>query len=160
MEWEPRDMGWVYRREAALGSSEPGSSPIFTQPVGCLGLRDPICDLGVVTVDLSQERGITHLFINLLGEYSTFSCPQLPVRPPPPSLLVPFLRPYTLVLISCCLSGPGTLILLPTVGSVSLTAAASDWPSSQAPGLISNPIFCHGTSSCSCWWPAPVIFST
>lgn len=30
-----------------------------------------------------------------------------------------------------------------------LTAAASHWPSSQGPGLISNPIFCHKTSSFS-----------
>lgn len=30
-----------------------------------------------------------------------------------------------------------------------LTAVASDWPSAQGPGLISNPIFCHKTSSLS-----------
>lgn len=100
MDWEPGDMGWVCRREAALGSSEPGSSPMLTQPVGRLGPSDPICDLGVVTGDMSQDRGITHLFINLLGEHSTFSCPQLPVQPPPPSLLVPLSRPYTLALMS------------------------------------------------------------
>lgn len=156
--WEPGDMGWGCRREAALGFSEPGSSPILTQPVGRVGLRDPICDLGVVTVDTSQDRGITHLFINLSSEHST-PCSASSPLPTGSFLATSHPRSHVCGNFSspCCLPGPGTLILLPTVrqrGLSSLTATASDWPSFQGPGLISNPIFCHGTSSSSCWWPA------
>lgn len=54
-------MGWALKTQGhrlgdvggvpALGFSEPGSSPHLTQPVGHLGLRDSICDLGAVTLD-------------------------------------------------------------------------------------------------------------
>lgn len=46
-----------------------------------------------------------------------------------------------------CLPHPGFWLASPSTAL--LTAAASDWPSSQGPGLISNPIFCHQTSSFS-----------
>lgn len=62
--------------DPALGTSEQGSRPALTQPVGHLGLRDSICHLGMVTVDMSQDTSSIHLFINTLGKNSTFPSPQ------------------------------------------------------------------------------------
>lgn len=100
----------------------------------------------------------------------------LPVSFPPLDLLPSYSWCTNVSFSPFCLFGPGVLILAPnretagpgspgrgTEGTVSptlasgwplrpllvLTAVASDWPSSQGPGLISNPIFCHQTSSFS-----------
>ena len=110
----------------------------------------------------------------------------LPASFPPLDLLPSYSWCTNVFFSPFCLFGPGVLILAPNretagpgspgrvaEGTVSptlapgwplhpllvLTAAASDWPSSQGPGLISNPIFCHQTSSFSCRWPVSVTFS-
>ena len=100
---------WDSQRQVPA-PSPPLPPPHLTQSVGHVGLRVSVCDLDVVTRDMSQDTDFIHLLIDLLGENTT--SPSLPAHNPLPAcdaggaLMLPLLP-----------SLPGSLLLTPRPGT-------------------------------------------